>query len=256
MRILTILRQVLDAEETVRVSNGAVDLESSKLVMDVMDEYGVEQGLRLRENGAAEEVVALGVGPERIQDALRTALAMGADRAIHVATGQPAGQLLDPIALSKVAARVAEEEKIDLILTGGQQADWDSGALGAATAERLNWPHVTWTNALEIANGVAVGKHDVDEGSESFRVPLPLVVTTQQGLNEPRYPTVPNIMKARKKELKRDTLDRFQVTPALRPVSAEIQSKARMRKIVDGKDVQAAAAQFVEFLRDQAGVIG
>ena len=100
MRILTIVRQVLDAEEGVRVRNGVVDLENSKLVMDAMDEYGVEQGLRLRENGVAEEVVALGAGPERIQDALRTALAMGADRAIHIV----ANEALDPIALSKVVA--------------------------------------------------------------------------------------------------------------------------------------------------------
>ena len=251
MRILTVLRQVLDAEETVRVRNGVVDLENSKLVMDAMDEYGVEQGLRLRDSGAASEVVALGAGPERLQEALRTALAMGVDRAIHVVTGEA----LDPIALSKVVAQVAREEKIDLILTGGRQADWDSDALGAATAERLGWPQVTWTNAFEMQEGVALGKHDVDEGSESFRVPLPLVVTTQQGLNEPRYPTVPNIMKARKKELRQDSLDRFQVAPAVRVVSAEIQVKARMRKILDGKDARAAAAQLVDFLRDEARVI-
>lgn len=247
MRILTVIRQVLDAEEAVRVRNGVVDLENSKLVMDAMDEYGVEQGLRLRENGAAEEVVALAAGPERIQDALRTALAMGADRAIHVV----ANEALDPIALSKVVAQVAQEEKIDLILTGGQQADWDSAALGAAIAERLGWPQVTWTNALQIADGVATGKHDTDEGSESFRAALPVVVTTQQGLNEPRYPTVPNIMKAKKKELKRDSADRFQVAPSIRLVSAELQVKARMKKMVDGKDVPAAAAQFVDFLRDE-----
>ena len=109
---------------------------------------------------------------------------------------------------------------------------------------------------LEIADGVATGKHDTDEGSESFRVALPLVVTTQQGLNEPRYPTVPNIMKAKKKELRRESMDRFQVTPAICVVSAAIQVKARMKKILDGKDVPAAASQFVDFLRDEVRVIG
>jgi electron transfer flavoprotein beta subunit len=251
MRILTVLRQVLDAEETVRLRNGSVDLESSKLVMDAMDEYGVEEAIRLRESGAAAEVVALAVGPERVQDALRTALAMGVDRAIHVVSTE----MLDPIAVGGVVAQVAQEEKVDLILTGGQQADWDSHALGPAAAEKLGWPQVTWTNALEIQDGTVSGKHDVDEGSESFRVALPLVVTTQQGLNEPRYPTVPNIMKARKKELRQETLDRFAVAPKVRPLSAEIQVRARMRKILDGKDVQAAAAQLVEFLRDEARVI-
>ncbi len=252
MRILTVVRQVLDAEETVHVRNGIVDLEGSKLVMDTMDEYGVEQGIRIRELGLAEEVVALGIGPQRVQDALRTALAMGADRAIHVV----AAQTLDPIAVSKVIAQVAQEEKIDLILTGGRQADWDSEALGTAAAERLGWPQVTWTSALEFEQGTAVGRHDVDEGSESFRVPLPLVVTTQQGLNEPRYPTVPNIMKARRKELRQESLDRFQVTPVVRLVSAGIQVKTRMRRILDGKDVPAAAAQLIDFLRNEARVIG
>lgn len=251
MRVLTVLRQVLDAEETVRVQNGSVDLENSKLVMDGMDEYGVEQAIRLKEGGIAEEVIALAIGAPRVQDALRTALALGADRAIHVTTTE----LLDPLAVSKVVAQVATEENVDLILTGGQQADWDSHALGPATAERLGWPQVTWTSALEIRDGVATGKHDVDEGSESFRVSLPLVVTTQQGLNEPRYPTVPNIMRAKKKELRQDSLDRFQVAPRVRFVSAEIQVKTRMRKVLDGKDPVAAASQLVDFLRDEARVI-
>ena len=251
MRILAVVRQVLDAEETVHVRNGAVDLAGSKLVMDTMDEYGVEQGIRIRESGMAEEVVALGIGPERIQDALRTALAMGADRAIHVLDKDA----LDPIAVSKVVAQLAQEEKIDLILTGGRQADWDSEALGAAAAERLGWPQVAWTSALEFEQETAVGKHDADEGTESFRVPLPLVVTTQQGLNEPRYPTVPNIMKAKRKELRRETIDRFQIAPKVRLVSAEIQVKLRMRKIVDGKDAPLAAGQLIDFLRNEAKVI-
>lgn len=252
MRILAVLRRVLDAEETVQVRGGTVDLENSKLVMDTMDEYGVEQALRLREQGHAEEVVALAAGSERVQDVLRAALAMGADRAIHIVTAE----VLDPIALSKPIAQLAQEEKVDLVLTGGQQADWDSQALGAAIAERLRWPVVTWTNALELRDGEARGKHDVDEGSEQFRVPLPLVVTTQQGLNDPRYPTVPNIMKARRKEIRRESLERFQAVSRIRLVSCEIQVKTRMRKIIDGKDVRSAAAQVADFLERQAGVIG
>jgi electron transfer flavoprotein beta subunit len=251
MRILAVVRQVLDAEETVHIRDGRVDLGGSKLVLDTMDEYGVEQALRLREKGAASEVVVLAVGPERIQDALRTALAMGADRAIHVL----AQHSLDPLALSKVVAQVAEEDKVELILTGGQQADWDSHALGAATAERLGWPQANWTHELAIENGSATGTHDVDAGSVSFRVALPLVVTTQQGLNEPRYPTVPNIMKAKKKELKQENLERFQAASKVELVSSEIQVKQRMKKILDGKDVEAAASQFVEFLHNPAQVI-
>jgi electron transfer flavoprotein beta subunit len=251
MRILTFIRQVLDAEESVHISDNAVSLEKSKLVMDTMDEYGVEEALRLREGGVEAEIIVLTIGPMRAQDVLRTALAMGADRAVHIETDIK----LDAIALSKIVAQIAQQEQASLILSGGQQADWDSHALGAATAERLNWPQVTWTSALELKGNTLTGKHDVDEGSESFTLELPAVVTTQQGLNEPRYPTLPNIMKAKKKELRKETLEQFDVTPNLKFNGAEIQVKSRRNKILDGKDVQSAAAQLVDLLRNEARVI-
>jgi electron transfer flavoprotein beta subunit len=251
MRILAIIRQVLDAEETVRLRGGEVDLSASKLVVDTMDEYGVEQALRIRESGADTEVIAMAVGPERSQEALRTVLAMGADRAIHVQTDL----FLDPIALSKVAAQVAKQENVDLIFCGGQQADWDSHALGAAIAERLQWPQLTWVNALQVDRQTLTGRHDAEDGSEMFSVQLPVVLTTQQGLNEPRYPTVPNIMRAKKKELRMEPLESFQVEPKLRVVGSEIQVKTRLHKILDGKDAPAAAAELVNLLRDEARVI-
>lgn len=251
MRILALIRQVLDAEETVRIRSGDVDLSASKLVVDTMDEYGVEQALRICERGVDTEVIALAVGPERNQEALRTVLAMGADRAIHVMTEL----VLDPIALSQVAAQVAQEEKIDLIFCGGQQADWDSHALGAATAERLKWPQVTWVNALEVDGQSLTGRHDAEDGSEMFSVQLPVVLTTQQGLNEPRYPTVPNIMRAKKKELRVETLERFQVEPKVKVLGAEVQVKTRLHKILDGKDASTAATRLVDLLRDEARVI-
>jgi electron transfer flavoprotein beta subunit len=251
MRILTFIRQVLDAEESVHVANNAVALENSKLVMDTMDEYGVEEALRLREAGAEAEIIAVAVGPARVQEALRTALAMGVDRAIHVETDTR----LDPVALSKVLAQIALHEQANLIFSGGQQADWDSHALGAATAERLNWPQATWTSALELQGTTLSGKHDVDEGSETFTLELPAVITTQQGLNEPRYPTLPNIMKSKKKELRKESLDQFSVIPKLTAAGAEIQVKTRLNKILDGKDAPAAAAKLVDLLRNEAKVI-
>ncbi len=251
MRIFTLIRQVLDAEESVRVEQKAMVLATSKLVMDTMDEYGVEEALRLRERGVAAEIVAVAVGPARLQDALRTALALGADRAIHVETELP----LDALAVSQVVARLAREEAVDLIFAGGQQADWDSHALGAATAERLDWPQVTWTNALALDGTTLTGKHDVDEGSESFSVDLPAVITTQQGLNEPRYPTLPGIMKAKKKETRKETLDRFEAVSTVVFEGAAIQEKARLNRILDGKDVQGSAARLVELLRTEARVI-
>lgn len=252
MRILTVIRQVLDAEESVKVKEQRVDLTGSKLVVDTMDEYGIEESLRLRDTGSEIEVVALAIGPTRCEDALRTALAMGADRAIIVETSEP----LDVIATSSVVAQIARKEQIDLIFCGGQQADWDSHALGAATAERLGWPQATWTNVLTLEGQQLTGKHDVDSGSESFSVSLPAVVTTQQGLNEPRYPTLPNIMKAKKKEMRRETLESFGVTPKLKVLHAEVQVKQRRRTILDGKkDVTQAAVELANLLRNEARVI-
>ena len=176
---------------------------------------------------------------------------MGADRAILVETTEP----LDVIATSSVVAQVATKEAVDLIFCGGQQADWDSHGLGAATAERLSWPQATWTSALELKGTTLTGKHDADEGSEAFTLELPAVITTQQGLNEPRYPTLPNIMKSKKKELRKESLDQFNVAPKVKFISAEIQVKNRINKILDGKDAPAAAAQLVQLLRNEAKVI-
>ncbi|RJF69661.1 MULTISPECIES: electron transfer flavoprotein subunit beta/FixA family protein [Deinococcus] len=252
MNILTLVRQVPDAEARVKVSANAVDLEGTTVVIDGMDEYGVEEALRLREGGApVEQIIALAVGPQRNEDALRTALAMGVDRAIHVETIEK----LDAVALSKIVAQVAQAENASLILVGGQEADWDSQALGAASAERLGWPQLTWTNELNIEGDALTGRHDVDEGNESFRAPLPAVVTTQQGLNEPRYPTLPNIMKAKKKELRKDTLEQYGVQGKVRTVNAEIQTRARLNRMIDGKDPQAAAAELLNLLRNEAKVI-
>ena len=252
MNILTLVRQVPDAEARVKVAGSGVDLEGATLVVDGMDEYGVEEALRLREGGApVDTIIALAVGPQRNEDALRTALAMGVDRAIHVETDEK----IDAVSLSKIVAQVAQAENAGLILVGGQEADWDSQALGAATAERLGWPQLTWTNELKVEGDSVTGRHDVDEGNESFRAPLPAVVTTQQGLNEPRYPTLPNIMKAKKKELRKDSLDTYGVQPRVRTVNAEIQTRARLNKMIDGKDPQAAAAELLNLLRNEAKVL-
>jgi electron transfer flavoprotein beta subunit len=252
MRILTVVRQVLDAEESVKLKDGKVDLAGSKLVIDTMDEYGVEEALRFREAGTDVEVVALAVGPARLEEALRSALAMGADRAILV----EADQTLDVIASSSVVAQVAQKEDVQLIFCGGQQADWDSHALGAAVAERLHWPQATWTSALSLTGQELTGTHDADSGSETFTVALPAVITTQQGLNDPRYPTLPNIMKARKKELRKESLESYAVSAKLQLVDARVQVKERRRTMLDGKDPVEAASQLANLLRTEAKVIG
>lgn len=252
MKILTLVRQVPDAESSLRIADDSVDLSQTQLVMDTMDEYGVEQALRLREAGTDIEVIALAVGPAKNQDVLRAALALGADRAIHV----KAAVALDPIALSKVVAGVAKSEAVDLIFCGGRQSDWDSEALGAAVAERLGWPQLTWATQLVLGGNEITGRHDIDDGTEAFTVALPAVATTQQGLNEPRFPTLPNIMKARKKELREDTLEQYGVTPMVRTVKVELQPRARLRNIINAEnDPSAAAEQLAEVLRTEVEVL-
>jgi electron transfer flavoprotein beta subunit len=251
MRILTLVRQVLDAQESVKITGDAVDLDGRKLVIDTMDEYGVEEALRIRESGVEAEIVALAVGPASVEEALRAALAMGADRAIHVESGLA----LDAIDLSSVVAQIAQSEQVELILCGGQQADWDSQALGAASAERLQWPQATWTRALQLKGKTLLGIHDADNGAESFELQLPAVITTQQGLNEPRYPTLPNIMKSKKKEIRKMRIETFGVVPKVKLLRERIQAKERLKKILDGKDAPAAAAQLIQSLRYEAKVI-
>ena len=248
MKILCLIRQVPDAEARLKTKDGNMDLSSATLVMDSMDEYGLEEALRLRERGLEAEIIALGIGAR--EDALRSSLAMGADRAIFVETQEN----LDPIALSSVVESIARAEDVSLILVGGQQADWDSQALGAAVAARLDWPALTWVVELALEGQTLKGRHDTDEGNESFEVNLPAVITTQQGLNEPRYITLPNIMKAKKKELRRDSLEDYGATAKVRRLNSEIQPRMRLNKIIDGKDPQAAVAQLLELLRTEAQV--
>lgn len=248
MKILTLVRQVPDAESGLRIIDQALELSTTQLVMDTMDEYGVEEALRLRESGTDIEVIAVAVGAPKNEEVLRGALALGADRAIHVKTSTA----LDPIALSKVVAEMATAEDATLILCGGRESDWDSEALGAAVAERLGWPQLTWTTQLTIEGDHLSGRHDSDAGNEAFTVALPVVITTQQGLNEPRFPTLPNIIKARKKELRTDTLEQYGVTPMVRTVKVELQPRARLRDItVADHDASAAVAKLAEVLRKE-----
>ncbi len=252
MKIVTILKQVPDAEARVRTSGGAVDLDGVTFVIDGMDEYGVEEALRIREGGTDAEIVALALGPQRFEEALRTALAMGADRAVHIETDLA----LDAIAQARVLANAIEQEGADLVLVGGKEADWDSAALGAAVAESLGWPHSDWTTSVELDGANLRTRHDTDDGIEELTLPMPAVVTTQQGLNEPRYPTLPNIMKAKRKELAKRTPDDFGgATPRTATLEQTIQSRERLGKVLEG-DPTEAARELARLLADEAKVLG
>jgi len=248
VKFVAIIRQVPDSESRLKIDGGKVDLSGATLILDQMDEYAVEEVIRLQEKHGGESVI-VALGPERFEEAVRTALAMGADRAVHLVQEG----YLDPISQAQALAEVLREEAPDVVLTGGQQADWDSQALGPAVAEALGWPVVSWTTALELEDGKAKAKHDLDEGAEVVRVGLPAVFTTQQGLNEPRYPTLPGIMKAKRKELKKVPVAAASKVEVLEQT---IQERTRLNKVLDGtKDPQAAANELVRLLHEEAKVI-
>jgi electron transfer flavoprotein beta subunit len=251
VKIISIIKQVPDAEARIRASADGVDLDGVSFVIDGMDEYGVEEALRLREGGEDAEIVVLALGPKRFEESIRTALAMGADRAVHVETDA----VIDPIAQAEALAKVIAEEGADLVFVGGKQADWDSSALGPAVAEALGWPHSDWTTRLELTGGALEVVHDSDEGSETLSLPLPAVVTTQQGLNDPRYPTLPNIMKAKRKEMKKLGLDELGgATAKTHILKEEVQTRNRLNKVLTG-DPAEAGAELARLLRDEAKVI-
>lgn len=251
MKIITIIKQVPDAEARIRTSSSGIDLDGVTFVIDGMDEYGVEQSLRMREGGLDAEIIALALGPTRFEEAIRTALAMGVDRAIHFETDDA----LDPIAQAAVLAKIIQDEGAELVFVGGKEADWDSAALGPAVAEALGWAHSDWTTALELSGTTLTVTHDADDGSETLTLPLPAVITTQQGLNEPRYPTLPNIMKAKRKELKKLTLDDAGGARAKTQIIAqEIQTRERRNKVLEG-DPEEAARELARLLHEEAKVI-
>jgi electron transfer flavoprotein beta subunit len=250
MKILCLIRQVPDAEARIKVQNSVVNLEGATLALDGMDEYGVEQALRINTDGA--NTVAVALGGAKFEDAIRRALAMGLERAIHVQTND----YLDVVTQAKILAKIVQEEQPEIVFCGGQHADSDSQALGAALAETLGWNQVTWTTVLELISPRLKATHDVDDGKEQLELDLPVVITTQQGLNEPRYPTLPNIMKAKKKEIRKATpADYGVIDSKVRVLSQEIQEKPRLNKLLDGKDPLAAAEELVKLLHVEAKVI-
>lgn len=251
MKIVSIIRQVPDVEARISAGPGGVDLSGVAFILDGMDEYGVEEALRLREGGLDADVSVLALGPDRFQDALRTALAMGADEATLVA----ADEALDPLAQARVLAGLIRQQGAELVLLGGKQADWDSAALGAALAEELGWPLADWTTSLEVQDGTITVRHDTDAGSEQLTMPLPAVVTTQQGLNEPRYPTLPNIMKAKRKPLTVLSLEEAGGAAAGTRITAQaIEQRSRRQELIEG-DAATAARELVRRLREEAKVL-
>jgi electron transfer flavoprotein beta subunit len=199
MKVLVPVKRVVDYNVKVRVkSDGSgVDIANVKMSMNPFDEIAVEEATRLKEKGAATEVIAVSCGVTQCQETLRTAMAIGADRAILVDTAEE----LQPLAVAKLLKALVEKEQPQLVILGKQAIDDDCNQTGQMLAALLGWPQATFASKIEIVDGKAVVSREVDGGSETLSLTLPAIVTTDLRLNEPRYVTLPNIMKAKKKQM-------------------------------------------------------
>lgn len=225
LRILVGCKRVIDYAVKIRVKpdKSGVVTEGVKHSMNPFDEIAVEEAVRMKEKKLAKEIVAISCGPAQCQETLRTALAMGADRAIHVEIAGAEYESLQPLHISKILAKVAADEKADIVLVGKQAIDDDCNQTAQMTAAFLNWPQATFASKIEADNGSLVITREIDGGLEKIKVKLPTVISADLRLNEPRYATLPNIMKAKKKPLKKTTPKDLGIdtTPRTQVVSVE-----------------------------------
>jgi electron transfer flavoprotein beta subunit len=199
MKLIVAVKRVVDYNVKVRVKSdeSGVELANVKMSMNPFDEIGVEEAVRLKEGDAATEIVAVSMGPQQCKETIRTALAMGADRGLHVMTDDE----LQPLAVAKLLKAVVEEEKPDVVFLGKQAIDDDSNQTGQMLAGLLGWAQGTFASKLKFADGKANVTREIDGGLETVSLALPAIVTVDLRLNEPRYASLPNIMKAKKKPI-------------------------------------------------------
>jgi electron transfer flavoprotein beta subunit len=250
MKVLVPVKRVIDynVKARVKADQSGVDLANVKMSMNPFDEISVEAAVRLKEKGAASEIVAVSVGPTQAQETLRTALAMGADRAILV---DSQGQDLEPLAVAKVLKALVASESPDLVIVGKQSIDGDNNAVGQMLSALLDWPQATFASSLEASGGKVRVTREVDGGLQTLEIDLPAVVTVDLRLNEPRYASLPNIMKAKKKPL--------EVKP-LAELGADVAPRLKVLKVSEppkrasGVKVETAA-DLVMKLKNEAGVL-
>ncbi|ENH74304.1 Electron transfer flavoprotein, alpha/beta-subunit, N-terminal [Fusarium oxysporum f. sp. vasinfectum] len=214
LRILVPLKRVIDYSVKVRVRKDLQGVEKNgvKHSLNPFDELSVEEAVRLRERKhPVEEIVAISAGPPKCQDVLRTAIAMGADRAIHINMPEEQADSMEPLVVARLLQAVAREEQSNLVLLGKQAIDNDFGQTGQLLAGLLNWPQATQASKIEIEGDSARVTREIDGGTQTVKAQLPMVVTTDLRLNEPRYATLPSIMKAKKKKIEQRTLKDYGV---------------------------------------------
>ncbi len=253
MKVLVPVKRVIDYNVKVRVKadGSGVDLANVKMSMNPFDEIAVEEAIRLKEKGTAEEVIAVSIGVKQSQETLRTALAMGADRAILIVAADDVHNDIEPLAVAKLLKAVIDEEQPGLVLCGKQAIDNDMNATGQMLAALTGWAQATFASKVEIDGGCANVTREVDGGLQTVRVNLPAIVSVDLRLNEPRYASLPNIMKAKKKPLdeKKPADYGVDVAPRLAIVKTT-EPDARKAGVVVG-----SVEELVTKLKDEAGVI-
>lgn len=249
MKVLVPVKRVVDYNVKIRVkSDGSgVELANVKMSMNPFDEIAVEEAIRIKEAGKAEEVVVVSIGPQQAQETLRTGLAMGADRGILVKTDQ----IVEPLAVAKILKGVVEAEEPGLVILGKQAIDDDSNQTGQMLAALLGWAQGTFASKVELKVGSVDVTREVDGGLQTVALKLPAIVTTDLRLNEPRYASLPNIMKAKKKPIDEKSPDDFgvDITPRLQ-VLKTVEPPARKAGVK-----VASVAELVEKLKTEAGVL-
>ena len=218
MKVLVPVKRVIDYNVKVRVKGdgSGVDLANVKMSMNPFDEIAVEEAIRMREAGKVEEVVAVSIGVKQAQETLRTALAMGADRAILIVAADDVHTDIEPLAVAKLLKGVVEAEAPDMVLCGKQAIDNDMNATGQMLAALLGWSQATFASEIALGDGAADVTREVDGGLQTIRVKLPAIVSVDLRLNEPRYASLPNIMKAKKKPMEEKTPEDYGVDVAPR----------------------------------------
>ena len=240
MKVLVPVKRVIDYNVKVRdkADGSGVDLANVKMSMNPFDEIAVEEAIRLKEAGKAEEVIAVSIGVKQAQETLRTALAMGADRAILVVATDDVHQDIEPLAVAKILSKVVEEEQPGIVLAGKQAIDNDMNATGQMLSALLGWSQGTFASELDVQGDKAVVTREVDGGLQTINVTMTAIITVDLRLNEPRYASLPNIMKAKKKPLDEKTAADYgvDVTPRLAVVSTTEPEARKAGEIVGSVD--------------------
>lgn len=249
MKVLVPVKRVVDYNVKIRVhaDGSGVDLANVKMSMNPFDEISVEAAVRLKEEGKAEEIVVVSIGSAKAEETLRTALAMGADRAVLIETDE----VVEPLAVAKMLKAIADAEKPGLIIVGKQAIDDDSNQTGQMLAALLGAAQATFASRIEVEGGAAKVTREVDGGLQTIEVKLPAVVTTDLRLNEPRYASLPNIMKAKKKPLDKKSPSDFGVDLAPRIKVLKTEEPGGRKSGIKVKSV----AELVEKLKTEAGVL-